>query len=95
MTTQQVMTGTDIPVHRHFKMDEAFYVLDGSGTFILDGVRHSFEEGGTIFIPRNSWHDLRILMTNFSSSGSFRLPASTAFSATHAARQESPQSISP
>jgi quercetin dioxygenase-like cupin family protein len=55
--TQQVMTGTGIPVHRHLKMDEAFYVLDGSGTFILDGVRHSFEEGGMIFIPRNSWHE--------------------------------------
>src|SRR5690349_22641795 len=34
--SQQVMTGTGIPVHRHFKMDEAFYVLEGSGTFILN-----------------------------------------------------------
>jgi quercetin dioxygenase-like cupin family protein len=55
--TQQVKTGIGIPVHRHFKMVEAFYVLEGSGTFILNGVRHSFEEGGTIFIPRNSWHE--------------------------------------
>jgi len=37
-------------------MDEAFYVLEGSGIFILNDVRHSFEKGGTIFIPRNSWH---------------------------------------
>jgi quercetin dioxygenase-like cupin family protein len=55
--TQQVMKGTGIPVHRHFKMDEVFYVLDGSGIFVLDGVRHSFEEGATIFIPKNSWHE--------------------------------------
>jgi quercetin dioxygenase-like cupin family protein len=54
--TQQVMAGTGIPVHRHFKMDEAFYVLEGSGTFILNDARHSFEQGGTIFIPKNSWH---------------------------------------
>jgi quercetin dioxygenase-like cupin family protein len=54
--TQQVMVGTGIPIHRHFKMDEAFYVLEGSGIFILNDVRHSFEKGGTIFIPRNSWH---------------------------------------
>ena len=27
--TQQVMRGTGIPIHRHFTMDEAFYVLDG------------------------------------------------------------------
>ena len=54
--TQQVMTGTGIPVHRHFKMDEAFYVLDGSGTFILNDARHAFEKGDTIFIPKTSWH---------------------------------------
>jgi quercetin dioxygenase-like cupin family protein len=54
--TQQVMVGTGIPIHRHFHMDEAFYVLEGGGVFILNDVRHSFEKGGTIFIPKNSWH---------------------------------------
>ena len=54
--TQQVMKGTGIPIHRHFKMDEAFYVLDGSGTFILNDVRHPFDKGASIFIPKNSWH---------------------------------------
>jgi len=56
MGTQQVMVGTGIPIHRHFKMDEAFLVLEGSGAFMLNDVRHSFEKDGTIFIPRNSWH---------------------------------------
>ena len=54
--TQQVMVGSGIPIHRHFKMDEAFYVLEGSGIFILNDVRHPFEKGGTIFIPKNFWH---------------------------------------
>lgn len=54
--TQQVMVGSGIPIHRHFKMDEAFYVLEGSGVFTLDDVQHPFEKGGTIFIPKNSWH---------------------------------------
>jgi len=54
--TQQVMIGTGIPIHRHFHMDEAFYVLEGGGIFILNDVRRSFEKGGTIFIPKNSWH---------------------------------------
>ena len=54
--TQQVKTGTGIPTHRHFHMDEAFFVLEGSGTFILNESRHTFEKGGTIFIPRDSWH---------------------------------------
>ena len=31
-------------------------VLEGGGSFILNDVHHPFEEGGTIFIPKNSWH---------------------------------------
>ena len=54
--TQQVTLGAGIPIHRHLQMEEAFYVLDGSGTFILDDVPQPFEKGGTIFIPKNSWH---------------------------------------
>ena len=54
--TQQVMIGTGIPIHRHFHMDEAFYVLEGGGIVILNDARRSFERGGTIFIPKNSWH---------------------------------------
>jgi quercetin dioxygenase-like cupin family protein len=54
--TQQVTLGAGIPIHRHLQTDEAFYVLEGSGTVILNDVRHSFDKGGSIFIPRNSWH---------------------------------------
>jgi quercetin dioxygenase-like cupin family protein len=54
--TQQVTVAAGIPVHRHFHMDEAFYVLEGSGVVILNDVHRSFEKGGTIFIPKNSWH---------------------------------------
>jgi quercetin dioxygenase-like cupin family protein len=54
--TQQVPAGAGIPIHRHFRMDEAFYVLDGSGIFALNDAQYSFEKGATIFIPRNAWH---------------------------------------
>jgi len=54
--TQQIPVGAGIPIHRHFQMDEAFYILDGGGTFILNDVRHPIEKGGTIFIPKNAWH---------------------------------------
>ena len=56
MGTQQVMAGSGIPVHRHFKMDEAFSVLEGSGAVTLNDVRHPFEKGATIFIPKDTWH---------------------------------------
>jgi quercetin dioxygenase-like cupin family protein len=54
--TQQVPVGAGIPIHRHFQMDEVFYVLEGRGTFVLNDEHHPFEKRGTIFIPRNAWH---------------------------------------
>ena len=54
--TQQVTRGANIPVHRHFEMDEVFYVLDGTGTTTLNDVPHAFEKGSSIFIPKNTWH---------------------------------------
>jgi len=56
MGTQQVLAGVGIPIHRHFEMDEAFYVVDGGGTFILDDVPHPIDKGSSIFIPKNAWH---------------------------------------
>jgi quercetin dioxygenase-like cupin family protein len=54
--TQQVPVGVGIPIHRHFEMDEAFYVTEGRGTLILNDVRHPIEKSGSIFIPKNTWH---------------------------------------
>jgi len=54
--TQQVTRAAGIPVHRHFEMDEAFYVLEGSGSVSLNDVTHTFEKGASIFIPKNTWH---------------------------------------
>jgi quercetin dioxygenase-like cupin family protein len=56
MGTQQILIGDGIPIHRHFEMDEAFCVIEGSGLFILDDVHHRIEKGASIFIPKNTWH---------------------------------------
>src|SRR3954447_24684833 len=53
--TQQLPKGSGIPVHRHPQKDEAFYILEGSGTVTLNDVRHSCEKGGMVFIPKNTW----------------------------------------
>ena len=37
-------------------MDEAFYVLEGRGNVALNEASHAFERGGTISIPKNTWH---------------------------------------
>ena len=73
--TQQVPIGAGIPIHRHFDSDEAFYILDGGGTFILNDVRHPFEKGGTIFIPKNSWHGSRTRTVSCCCFGLSRPPA--------------------
>ena len=36
--TQQVRVSGGIPIHRHLRMDEALYLLEGSGIFTLDDV---------------------------------------------------------
>jgi quercetin dioxygenase-like cupin family protein len=54
--TQQVKLGTGVPVHRHPVMTEAFYVLEGQGSVVLDDVRQPCGKGSTIFIPRMTWH---------------------------------------
>jgi quercetin dioxygenase-like cupin family protein len=54
--TQQVPPGVGIPRHRHAHMDEFIYVIEGSGTFVLNDERHPIEKGGTIFIPKGVWH---------------------------------------
>jgi quercetin dioxygenase-like cupin family protein len=56
MGTQEVKSGSGIPVHRHPHMDEAFHIAKGGGVVTLNDVPHNIEEGGTIFIPRNTWH---------------------------------------
>ena len=54
--TQQVLVGAGFSTHRHLRMDESFYILKGSGIATLDDIRHTFEKGATIFIPKNTWH---------------------------------------
>jgi len=54
--TQQIPVGGRIPIHRHAAMDEAFYVVEGNGTFILNDARLTVDKGAMIFIPKGAWH---------------------------------------
>lgn len=44
------------PIHLHRTWDEAFYVLDGEMTFLIDGQEHQAPAGSFVFIPRGILH---------------------------------------
>jgi mannose-6-phosphate isomerase-like protein (cupin superfamily) len=56
--TLRVQAGAGIRTHVHAGMDEFFYILEGTGTWVLDDVRHRFAKGASVFIPRGTWHGL-------------------------------------
>jgi len=44
------------PLHLHRGWDEAFYVLDGEMTILIDGVTSTAPAGSFVFIPRGILH---------------------------------------
>jgi len=44
------------PLHLHRTWDEAFYVLAGEMTFLIDGHTHAAAAGSFVFIPRGIVH---------------------------------------
>ena len=81
MGSQQILVGVGIPIHRHFEMDEAFYVIEGRGNFILNDVGYPIEKGGSIFIPKNAWHGFETPSMSSSCYGLSHLPGWNVFSA--------------
>ncbi len=44
------------PLHLHRAYDEAFYVIEGSVTFSLDGTARGCPAGSFVFVPRGATH---------------------------------------
>lgn len=42
-------------VHRH-EAAEVYYVVEGEGRILLDGVEHPLSPGSAVFIPGGCWH---------------------------------------
>ena len=51
--------GTGTGLHFHQNGDEIFYVLEGTGTAVVDYITYSIEAGDLIFIPKNIDHKIR------------------------------------
>jgi quercetin dioxygenase-like cupin family protein len=44
------------PAHRHTNCSEAFFVLDGTITFLIDGASLAGEPGDFLLVPRGAGH---------------------------------------
>lgn len=54
LTVIPVSTGR-VTLHRHAP-DELYFVVSGSGSVEIDGVRHEIRAGSCVFVPGNAWH---------------------------------------
>ncbi len=57
---QLMPVGSGSPYHVHHAEDEAFYVIEGQLTFILDGRKIHAGPGDFVFGPRNIPHGFRV-----------------------------------
>jgi quercetin dioxygenase-like cupin family protein len=51
--------GQVVPYHRHEHTDECFDVVEGEGTFLVDGREMRGVPGMTLYVPANIEHGLR------------------------------------
>lgn len=61
LTTQYLIWVKDtVRMHKHNHHSESVYVLEGKGTFYLEDTIFSIEKGDFIFIPRKTWHSVKV-----------------------------------
>ena len=51
--------GTGIPLHRHTREDESFWVLEGQVEFVVGDTTTVVEPGGFVYAPRDVAHSFR------------------------------------
>jgi quercetin dioxygenase-like cupin family protein len=63
LTEQFNSPGTGIPLHRHTREDESFWVLEGQVEFVVADTTTIVEPGGVIYAPRGVAHSFRAVST--------------------------------
>lgn len=48
----------NVPMHKHATHSENVIVLEGTATFILDGISQEIKAGDLIFIPADTFHEV-------------------------------------
>jgi len=59
LLTEELVSGSVIPMHKHLQADEFFFFHQGTGNFIVEEKTFLFKAGTTAFVPKNTWHSLQ------------------------------------
>lgn len=51
--------GGELPAHRHARYEEAFYVLEGSASVLVDGEEYEASTGSAVLVPWGVHHQVR------------------------------------
>lgn len=55
-TVNLIQTRGAVPAHHHVEHDELVMILEGKGTFTIEGQNHEVKAGDILLIPRNAVH---------------------------------------
>jgi mannose-6-phosphate isomerase-like protein (cupin superfamily) len=59
-TTFLIFVKESVPTHKHQYHSETVVVLSGTGMMTLGSEYFEIKEGDVIFIPANTWHDVKV-----------------------------------
>lgn len=61
LTTQFLIWVKDtVRTHKHNQHSETVHILDGAGRFYLEDTVFSIKKGDFIFIPKDTWHSVKV-----------------------------------
>jgi mannose-6-phosphate isomerase-like protein (cupin superfamily) len=55
-TVNLIQTRSAVPAHHHVEHDELVMILEGKGTFTIEGQNHEVKAGDILLIPRHAVH---------------------------------------
>jgi quercetin dioxygenase-like cupin family protein len=59
MGTEDMSPGDEFPLHRHLEQDELVYIEKGTVHARVGDQERDLHAGGTVFIPANTWVDIK------------------------------------
>src|SRR6516162_11750963 len=59
MGTEDMAPGDEFPTHRHLEQDEILYIVKGTVHAHVGDQEGDLHAGGTVFIPANTWVDVK------------------------------------